>query len=55
LSISPGATGNVATEEVVYMLEGLGIEIGVDIAKLMISTNEISSLSAGPLAAWRRR
>jgi len=30
-----GATGNVATEDVLFMLEGLGIETGVDMAKLM--------------------
>jgi hydroxymethylglutaryl-CoA lyase len=29
-----GATGNVATEDVLYMLDGLGIETGVDMAKL---------------------
>ncbi len=29
------ATGNVATEEVVYLLNGLGIEHGVDLAKLI--------------------
>jgi hydroxymethylglutaryl-CoA lyase len=29
-----GATGNVASEDVVYMLDGLGIETGVDLAKL---------------------
>ena len=27
---APGATGNVATEDVVYMLEGMGIATGVD-------------------------
>jgi hydroxymethylglutaryl-CoA lyase len=26
-----GATGNVATEDVVYMLNGLGIETGIDL------------------------
>ncbi|PNS08337.1 hydroxymethylglutaryl-CoA lyase [Lysobacter silvestris] len=31
---APGATGNVASEDVVYMLQGLGIETGVDLAKL---------------------
>jgi hydroxymethylglutaryl-CoA lyase len=31
---APGATGNVATEDVVYMLNGLGIETGVDLARL---------------------
>lgn len=30
-----GATGNVATEEVVYMLNGMGIETGVDLQKLI--------------------
>lgn len=30
-----GATGNVATEDVVYMLDGLGIETGVALAKLV--------------------
>ena len=28
---APGASGNVATEDVVYMLDGMGIETGVDI------------------------
>ncbi len=29
-----GASGNVATEDVVYMLDGLGIETGIDLGKL---------------------
>jgi hydroxymethylglutaryl-CoA lyase len=29
-----GATGNVATEDVIYMLDGLGIETGVNLEKL---------------------
>ncbi|HLF24449.1 MAG TPA: hydroxymethylglutaryl-CoA lyase [Burkholderiales bacterium] len=32
---APGASGNVATEDVVYMLQGLGIETGVDLDKLV--------------------
>ncbi|MES2205452.1 MAG: hydroxymethylglutaryl-CoA lyase [Pseudomonadota bacterium] len=32
---SPGATGNVATEDVVYFLEGLGIETGLDLGRLI--------------------
>lgn len=32
---APGAAGNVATEDVLYMLEGLGIETGVDMDKLL--------------------
>jgi hydroxymethylglutaryl-CoA lyase len=41
---APGATGNVATEDVVYMLEGMGIRTGVDMAKLLAATNEITAL-----------
>ncbi|PRA34069.1 hydroxymethylglutaryl-CoA lyase [Pseudomonas poae] len=32
---SPGATGNVATEELVYLFEGQGVATGVDLAKLI--------------------
>jgi hydroxymethylglutaryl-CoA lyase len=45
---APGATGNVATEDVVYMLEGMGIATGVDMAKLVAATNEMSKLIGRP-------
>ena len=45
---APGATGNVATEDVVYMLEGMGISTGVDMPKLVRATNEISKLVGRP-------
>jgi hydroxymethylglutaryl-CoA lyase len=38
-----GATGNVATEDVVYLLNGLGIEHGVDLEKLIYAGNSISA------------
>ncbi|MEX0941835.1 MAG: hydroxymethylglutaryl-CoA lyase [Pseudomonadales bacterium] len=41
-----GATGNVATEDVIYMLDGLGIETGVDLEKL-VDTAEFVSGSIG--------
>jgi hydroxymethylglutaryl-CoA lyase len=41
---APGATGNVATEDVVYMLEGMGIATGVDMPKLVAATNAVSRL-----------
>src|SRR5712675_1473758 len=41
---APGATGNVATEDVVYMLEGMGVATGVDMPRLVAATNEISKL-----------
>jgi hydroxymethylglutaryl-CoA lyase len=41
---APGATGNVATEDVVYMLEGMGVKTGVDMEKLLAATNAMSSV-----------
>ncbi|HYD77823.1 hydroxymethylglutaryl-CoA lyase [Ramlibacter sp.] len=37
-----GATGNVATEDVVFMLQGLGIETGIDLDKLVDAGKYIS-------------
>ncbi|PKI77216.1 hypothetical protein CRG98_002426 [Punica granatum] len=37
-----GATGNVATEDVVYMLNGLGVKTNVDLSKLMMAGDFIS-------------
>ena len=37
-----GATGNVATEDVVYMLHGMGIDIGIDLDKLIDAGQYIS-------------
>ena len=37
-----GATGNVATEDVVYMLHGLGIDTGIDLDKLIDAGKYIS-------------
>jgi hydroxymethylglutaryl-CoA lyase len=39
-----GASGNVATEDVVYMLHGLGIETGVDLDKVVETGIWISSI-----------
>jgi hydroxymethylglutaryl-CoA lyase len=40
---APGASGNVATEDVVYLLDGMGIESGVDLAKLPDISVEIGA------------
>ena len=37
-----GASGNVASEDVLYMLDGLGIETGVDLEKLVAAGRYIS-------------
>jgi len=43
-----GATGNVATEDVVFMLNGLGIETGIDIDKLVDAGAYISNVLGRP-------
>lgn len=37
-----GASGNVATEDVVYMLNGMGIETGIDLKQLIVIGSSIS-------------
>jgi hydroxymethylglutaryl-CoA lyase len=39
-----GATGNVATEDVVYLLQGLGIDTGIDLDKLVDAGAAISAV-----------
>ena len=43
-----GATGNVATEDVVYMLHGMGIETGLDLDKLVDAGEFISQALGRP-------
>jgi hydroxymethylglutaryl-CoA lyase len=57
-----GASGNVATEDVVYMMQGLGIETGVDLDKLVdigqwicgVLGRESSSKAAKAIGAKRK-
>src|SRR5207237_6586605 len=57
-----GASGNVPTEDVVYMLDGLGMRTGVDLEKLVeigawicgVLGREPSSKAARALAAEKR-
>ncbi len=41
---APGATGNVGTEDVLYMLHEMGIETGVDIAKVRAASRFIGGV-----------
>lgn len=43
-----GATGNVASEDVVYMLQGLEIETGIDLDRLISAGQRISSTLGRP-------
>ncbi|RLA20928.1 MAG: hydroxymethylglutaryl-CoA lyase [Gammaproteobacteria bacterium] len=50
-----GASGNVSTEDVVYMLHGMGIQTGIDLDKLVAAghyiTNEISCTNNSRISA----
>jgi hydroxymethylglutaryl-CoA lyase len=43
-----GASGNVASEDVLYMLQGLGIETGVDLDRLISAGQRISTVLGRP-------
>jgi len=43
-----GASGNVATEDVLYLLDGLGIETGIDLEALIGAGQQISSVLGRP-------
>jgi hydroxymethylglutaryl-CoA lyase len=46
---APGAAGNLATDDLIYMLDGLGLETGVSLAALSEATTFIGSKIDHPL------
>jgi len=62
--VPPGSTGNIATEDLVSMLEEMGVATGVDLSSLLGVTRDLTSVlgrplgshlsSAGPVV-WRGR
>jgi hydroxymethylglutaryl-CoA lyase len=46
-----GASGNVATEDVVYMLDGLGVQTNIDLEKLAAAGRQIMSVLGRPSAS----
>jgi hydroxymethylglutaryl-CoA lyase len=46
---APGATGNLATEDLVYMLHGMGYETGVDLERLVDASLLVEAAIGGPL------
>ncbi|MCM3742952.1 hydroxymethylglutaryl-CoA lyase [Sporosarcina luteola] len=46
---APGATGNVATEDVVHMLDSLGIETGISVEKICEAVGMIAPLVSHPI------
>ncbi len=55
---APGATGNVATEDLVMMLHQMGFDTGIDLEKLMLAgqlAGELTGTATGGRAdRWRR-
>ena len=41
---APGASGNLSTEDLVYMLHGMGIETGVDLEALVACSSRVAAL-----------
>lgn len=46
---APGASGNLATEDLVYMLDGLGVRTGVDLGRLVDASQFIGTRIGHPL------
>ncbi len=45
----PGAAGNIATEDAVYLLSSMGIETGIDLARLCGCARDLSDFLGRPL------
>jgi len=61
--VPPGATGNIATEDLVSMLEEMGIATGVDLPALLVASGTVADVLGRPLGShtlvagpvdWRR-
>jgi len=49
--VAPGATGNVATEDVVSMLHEMGYETGIDLDKLLDCARDVQRVLGRPLGS----
>ena len=52
---APGATGNVGTEDVLYLLHRMGYETGIDITKLIATSKWLEGPLAAPMQASMTR
>lgn len=41
---APGATGNIASEDIVYLMQRMGVETGIDLAKLLAAGDLIEAV-----------
>ncbi|SDK99535.1 hydroxymethylglutaryl-CoA lyase [Modicisalibacter muralis] len=52
---APGATGNTATEDLVYALNGGQVNTGIDLTKLLDAADAIATLPGGQVASHLRQ
>jgi isopropylmalate/homocitrate/citramalate synthase len=52
---APGATGNLATEDLLYMLHGVGIETGVDLDRVVDASSIVEAALGTPLPSRVRQ
>ena len=48
---APGAAGNLATEDLLYMLHGMGITTGVDLAAVVHASQYLATIVGRPLTS----
>jgi hydroxymethylglutaryl-CoA lyase len=48
---APGAAGNLATEDLLYMLHGMGIETGIDLAAVVRASTYLATIVQRPLTS----
>jgi len=49
--VPPGSTGNISTEDLVSMLEEMGVRTGIDLSKLIAASGEAQQVLGRPLGA----
>ncbi|MDT8894864.1 hydroxymethylglutaryl-CoA lyase [Halomonas sp. I1] len=52
---APGATGNTATEDLLYALQGGRVETGIDLSRLLAAADLIAALPGGKTASHLRQ
>ncbi len=51
---APGAAGNLATEDLVYLLDGMGIASGIDLARQRAASRAVAPFVSRPLPSLTR-
>lgn len=52
---APGATGNTATEDLIYALQGGRVHTGIDLPRLLVAADAIAALPGGQTASHLRK